>query len=86
MLHGMWDLPRPGLEPVSPALAGRFLTTVPPGKSLFLSSLWKILVAAVWRINWRKERLEVTAVVIWVMTMGPKKSGMDSRVTQGMNS
>ena len=30
----MWDLPRPGLEPVSPALAGRFLTTAPPGKSL----------------------------------------------------
>ena len=28
----MWDLPRPGLEPVSPALAGGFLTTVPPGK------------------------------------------------------
>ena len=31
-LRGMWDLPRPGLEPVSPALAGRFSTTVPPGK------------------------------------------------------
>ena len=31
-LHGMWDLPRPGLEPVSPALAGRFSTTAPPGK------------------------------------------------------
>ena len=30
---GMWDLPRPGLKPVSPALAGGFLTTVPPGKS-----------------------------------------------------
>ena len=30
----MWDLPGPGLEPVSPALAGRFLTTAPPGKSL----------------------------------------------------
>ena len=29
----MWDLPGPGLEPVSPALAGRFLTTTPPGKS-----------------------------------------------------
>ena len=28
----MWDLPRPGLEPVSPALAGRLSTTVPPGK------------------------------------------------------
>ena len=32
LLRGMWDLPRPGLEPVSPALAGRFPTTVPPGK------------------------------------------------------
>ena len=32
LLRGMWDLPRPGLEPVSPALAGRFSTTVPPGK------------------------------------------------------
>ena len=28
----MQDLPRPGLEPVSPALAGRFSTTAPPGK------------------------------------------------------
>ena len=32
LLHGMWDLPRPGLEPVSPALAGRLSTTAPPGK------------------------------------------------------
>ena len=32
LLRGMWDLPRPGFEPVSPALAGEFLTTVPPGK------------------------------------------------------
>ena len=30
----MWDLPRPGLEPVSPALAGRLSTTAPPGKPL----------------------------------------------------
>ena len=36
LLRGMWDLPRPGLEPVSPALAGRFSTTAPPGKSCFL--------------------------------------------------
>ena len=32
LLCGMWDLPRPGLEPVSPALAGRLSTTAPPGK------------------------------------------------------
>ena len=35
----MWDLPRPGLEPVSPALAGRFLTTAPPGKPPIFSFL-----------------------------------------------
>ena len=33
LLRGMWDLPGPGLKPVSPALAGGFLTTAPPGKS-----------------------------------------------------
>ena len=32
LLRGMWDLPRPGLEPMSPALAGRFSTAAPPGK------------------------------------------------------
>ena len=38
LLRGMWDLPGPGLEPVSPALAGGFLTTVPPGKPKALIS------------------------------------------------
>ena len=32
LLRGMWDPPRPGLEPVSPASAGRLSTTAPPGK------------------------------------------------------
>ena len=32
LLCSMWDLPKPGLEPTSPALAGGFSTTVPPGK------------------------------------------------------
>ena len=43
LLRGMWDLPRPGHEPVSPALAGRFSTTAPPGKpfSTFLMPLLK---------------------------------------------
>ena len=35
LLHGMWDLPRPGIEPESPAWAGRFFTTGPPGKLAF---------------------------------------------------
>ena len=44
LLRGMWDLPRPGLEPVSPALAGGFSTAAPPGKPinrvLFFVFLW----------------------------------------------
>ena len=31
--YGRWNLPRPGTEPMSPALAGRCLTTGPPRKS-----------------------------------------------------
>ena len=43
LLCGMWDPPRPGLKPVFPALAGRFSTTVPPGKPLPLNSyLWHL--------------------------------------------
>ena len=36
LLRGMWDPPRPGLEPMSPALAGRLSTTAPPGKPLLI--------------------------------------------------
>ena len=35
LLQDMCDLPGPGVEPMSPALAGRLLSTAPPGKSLF---------------------------------------------------
>ena len=40
----MWELPRPGIEPVSPALAGGFLTTAPPGKSLGVACWYKPLL------------------------------------------
>ena len=45
LLRGMWDLPRPGLEPVSSALAGRFSTTAPPGKPPFLYLYFCFLVS-----------------------------------------
>ena len=38
LLLGMGDLPDPGIEPVSPALVGRFFTTEPPGKSMSFCS------------------------------------------------
>ena len=37
LLQGRWGLPRLGIKPVSPALAGRFLTTEPPEKPLIFS-------------------------------------------------
>jgi len=33
LLQGMWDLPGSGIEAMSPALAGEFFTTEPPGKT-----------------------------------------------------
>ena len=38
---GMWDLPGPGVEPMSPVLAGGFLTTGPLGK--LMSRFIKVL-------------------------------------------
>ena len=41
LTHGVWSVPGPGIEPMSLALQGRYLTTGPPGKppdsSYFLS-------------------------------------------------
>ena len=36
LLRGTWNLLRPEIEPVSPALAGRFFTTEPPGKPMLV--------------------------------------------------
>ena len=33
LLCSVWDLPGPGIEPVTPALAGGFFSTEPSGKS-----------------------------------------------------
>ena len=44
LLRGTRDPPGPGIEPVSPALAGGFLTTVPPGKSMsFFLKLFSLI-------------------------------------------
>ena len=34
LFQGMWNPPEPGLKPMSPILAGRFLPTAPPGRNL----------------------------------------------------
>ena len=66
-LRGVWDLPRPGTEPVSPALAGRLITTGPPGRppgnvfSLLRDSKENIRVKQCWipdsKNQWENEWL-----------------------------
>ena len=69
LLCGMCDLPRPGLEPVSPALAGRLPTTAPPGKPpvflMMLSFSWmnaSQLDRRLWSISKILEWLFLTAL------------------------
>ena len=40
--QGMWNLPGPGIKPMSPASAGRFLSTGPAGKSYLFIYKWSI--------------------------------------------
>ena len=58
LLRGMWDLPRPGLEPVSPALAGRFSTTAPPGKPSFFFLMGGTEFLSYWLVGLRLPALE----------------------------
>ena len=46
--HAPRDLPGPGIEPVSPVVAGGFPSTVPPGKS----SLIFLMLAILARLKW----------------------------------
>ena len=62
----MWDLPRPGIKPVSPALAGGFLTTGPPGKS----SLIFLLITLVWDGVPPWKYLQVIKVSGWAENYG----------------
>ena len=54
LLRGMWDLPRPGIEPRSLALQGRFLTTGLPGKhpnTIFFLKMLVFLLGFVFNIS-----------------------------------
>ena len=62
LLRGMWDVPRPGLEPVSPALAGRLSTTAPPGKP---DSFHSIRVKSNSWVTETRERDTYTKYTIW---------------------
>ena len=81
----MWDLPRPGLEPVSPALAGGFLTTAPPGKPPLFDFLhsWQCsmnmciscchLVGRSLSNHFLKSDFDVGAKVVWAKCWLPEE-------------
>ena len=65
----MWDLPRPGLEPVSPALAGGFLTTVPAGKP----SLWYFFMLIFIQFNVLFDFFETSSLTNRLLLVGNYK-------------
>ena len=74
LLRGMWYLPRPGLEPVSPASAGRFSTTAPPGKppaAFLMDSLFLIFVFALQSV-WEERNICISAPSVGTLFQGFK--------------
>ena len=68
--RGMWDPPRPGLEPASPALAGRLSTTAPPEKPYgfvsidwYLSFSWIGFLACLVILAWRLDIINFMLVL-----------------------
>ena len=66
---GMWNLSKPGMESVFPALAGWFLSTVPPGKyqcsfCLFVCFLRRTGLIALWHVgsSWIRDWTHVSCI------------------------
>lgn len=77
LFHGLWDHPGSGIEPVSPAFAGRFLTTEPPGKpQIFYYELarWvKMLLV-------RESKTLLRSLTIQILTSPPNTEEMYSHL------
>ena len=86
MLRGMWDLPGPGLEPLSPALAGGFLTTAPPGRPLVHGFLTTVPPGKPKRIFLVLRNTEVVRTMIYItypqMVLEEKKNSYVEREKQ----
>ena len=86
MLRGMWDLPGPGLEPLSPALAGGFLTTAPPGRPLVHGFLTTVPPGKPKRIFLVLRNTEVVRTMIYItypqMVLEEKKNSYVEREEQ----
>ena len=66
----MWDLPRPGIEPMNPALAGRLLTSGPQGSPCLL---YKPPYSRIFNLS-----------LSWPLTNQPSYSCMPTNVIYGL--
>ena len=83
LLRGMWDPPRPGLEPVSPALAGRLSTAAPPGKpTITIFEMCKLRQKVVnfprsrgsnYRTNYYDSVLTKNLATVWLLYLTEKE-------------
>ena len=55
------DLPNPGIKPSSPALAGGFFTTEPPGKPMYI---YKPKYTCQWYLIFKNGKLRIK-IVLW---------------------
>jgi len=69
----MWNLPGPGIEPKFPALAGRFLSTAPPGKPhlLFLPQSWNGKIPSPSKLH--VPIVTLTPQITFMIAQGPGK-------------
>ena len=73
------DLPKPGIEPTSPALADRFFTTEPPQKPVFLFPLFiKKIIKNFKHLTWQRVWLFPTQLLI--EKTGFRDSGIGNKV------
>ena len=73
---GTWNLPGPGIKPVSPALAGGFLSTVPPGKSLKSTTQCELGIVYIKNVSvLSRVRLSVTPWTIYIAHPAPPSMG-----------
>ena len=65
----MWTLPRPGIKPLYPALAGEFLPTAPPGRSSKVSKSWNSEIYLSWWLERRKcqDHLAPKGSCLWLL-------------------
>ena len=63
LLHGIWNLPKPQIEPMSPALADGLSPTEPPEKSKVSTFIISILLIRKWRLRGMGELSKNTQLI-----------------------